>query len=166
MKAFHCVGMPSAYIPIFCSSIRLIFAWVCYSCFGVRNQLKSSIRLVCLRPIFLYVFKSLVWNKVLLQCVCLPSAYISKFCFQIVCLWQIFTCFVFQYGFEQILFRCLTCIETLYCFCVPSAYILIMVFSNCHQEVFERWLLKIIHVLVCWINWSFPSRRCALGLYT
>ena len=62
----------------------------------------------------------------MLQCVCLPSAYISKFCFQIVCLWQIFTCFVFQYGFEQILFRCLKCIETLYCFCVPSAYILII----------------------------------------
>ena len=167
MKAFHCVGMPSAYIPIFCSSIRLIFAWVCYSCFGVLNQLKSSIRLVCLRPIFLYVFKSLVWNKR---------------CFSVfVCLRPIFPSFIFKscaFGkYSHALFSNMVlnkfcfgvlhvCIETLYCFCVPSAYILIMVFSNCHQEVFERWLLKIIHVLVCWINWSFPSRRCALGLYT
>ena len=47
----------------FVHPLMLIFAWVCYSCFGVLNQLKSSIRLVCLRPIFLYLFKNLFWNK-------------------------------------------------------------------------------------------------------
>ena len=66
----------------FVNPLNLIFAWVCYSCFGVRNQLKSSIRLVCLRPIFLYVFKSLVWNKC---------------CFSVfVCLRPIFPSFVFK----------------------------------------------------------------------
>ena len=47
----------------FVNPLNLIFAWVCYSCFGVFNQLKSSIRLVCLRPIFPYLFKNLFWNK-------------------------------------------------------------------------------------------------------
>ena len=54
---------------------------------------------------------------------------------------------VFQYGFKQILFWCVKYIGALYCFDVPSAYISTMVY--CHQEVFEQWLLEIIHVLVC-----------------
>ena len=44
----------------------------------------------------------------------------------------------FQYGFEQVLFWCVKYIGALYCFGVPSAYILTIVFCNCHQEVFEQ----------------------------
>ena len=147
----------------FVNPLNFIFAWVCYSCFGVFNQLKSSIRLVCLRPIFLYLFKNLFWDKCCFSVFAYPW---PKFPTEIVGLWRILTYFVFQYGFEQILFWCVKYIEVLYCFGVPSAYISAMVFCNCHQEVFEQWLLKIIHVLVCWISWSFPSRRCAFGLYS
>ena len=50
----QCVCLPSADIPIFCSSIELESFLSVLLSFGVLNQLKSSIRLVCLRPIFLY----------------------------------------------------------------------------------------------------------------
>ena len=87
-------------------------------------NLKFSITFVCLRflliPIF---FTNLIQNH---RCFGLS-----------VRLRPTLTCFVLQYGFEQILFRCVKYIETLYCFGVPSAYILIMIFTNCYQEVFE-----------------------------
>ena len=122
----------------FVHPLRLIFAWVCYSCFGVLNQLKSSIRLMSLRPIFLYLFKNLFWDKCCFSVFAYPW---PKFPTEIVGLWRILTYFVFQYGFEQILFWCVKYIEALYCFDVPSAYISTMVFCNCHQEIRNFWTM-------------------------
>ena len=41
--------------PYFSAIYLDMFAWVYCSCLGVLNQLKSAIKLVCLRPIFLYL---------------------------------------------------------------------------------------------------------------
>ena len=59
----------------FVNPLNLIFAWVCYSYLGVLNQLKSSIRLVCLRP---YPFKNLFWNKCCFSVFAYPWPKFSK----------------------------------------------------------------------------------------
>ena len=50
------------YSHIFSAIYLDMFTWVYCSCFSVLNQLKSAIKLVCLRPIFLYI-TNVVWNK-------------------------------------------------------------------------------------------------------
>ena len=117
-----------------------------YSYIFSRIYFETSVASVCLPTLGLN-FQALFSNRG-------PLAYIHILCFPI---W-FWTSFVLVCQIQYI--------GALYCFGVPSAYILTIVFYNCHQEVFEQWLLKIIHILVCWISWSFPSRRCAFGLYS
>ena len=90
------------YSHIFSAIYLDMFGWVYCLCFGVLNQLKSAIKLVCLRPIFLYFITNVVWNKccwdlfvffLLIFLSLIPNLYLvqSKCCFSVfVCLRPIF----------------------------------------------------------------------------
>ena len=149
----------------FVNPLNLIFAWVCYSCFGVFNQLNSSIRLVCLRPIFLYLFKNLFLNKCCFSVFAyrwpkFPSVVLKSWAFGVYShtLFSNMVLNKFCFGVSNILELSIVLV------CLRPVFL--QSFSVIVIKRFWTIIAEIIHVLVCWISWSFPWRRCAFGLYS